>query len=306
MRTERAMNERIAIHGVWCATLTPLDRRGDVDHGRLAAHVRQLFDAGIDGVAPFGTTGEGQSFGVDERKAGLEAMIAEGIAPARILAATGCAALPETIELTRHAVESGCTGALVLPPFFWKDVTVDGLYASYAELIEGVSDTRLRLYLYHIPQITAVPVRGAVIARLIAAYPGVIAGLKDSAGDLDHARAMRSRFPDLAVFVGHEPHLPAMLAAGGAGTICGIANLFPKLMRELYDGAGTPDGDAALATIRKFLEVALDYPLMPAFKALLAHLTGDDAWTAVRPTLAPLPADDCVAMIDRLRRASII
>jgi 4-hydroxy-tetrahydrodipicolinate synthase len=300
------MNDGTAIHGVWCATLTPLDARGGVDHPRLAAHAHRLLDSGIDGVAPFGTTGEGQSFGVDERKEALEALIANGVAPERILAATGCAALPETIELTRHAIQSGCPGALVLPPFFWKDVTIDGLYASYAALIDGVADDRLRLYLYHIPQITAVPVRGTIISRLIAAYPGVIAGLKDSSGDLDHARAMRSRFPYLAVFVGHEPHLPTMLAAGGAGTICGIANLFPTLMRELYDGAGNPAGDAALATIRKFLEVALDYPLMPAFKALLAHLTSDDGWVAVRPTLAPLPADDRAAMIDRLRRASII
>ena len=193
-----------------------------------------------------------------------------------------------------------------MPPFFWKDVTIDGLYASYAELIDGVADSRLRLYLYHIPQITAVPVRGAVIARLVAAYPGVIVGLKDSSGDLDHARAMRLRFPELAVFVGHEPHLPAMLAAGGAGTICGIANLFPELMRTLYDAAGTSDGEAALSTVRRLLEVVLDYPLMPAFKALLAHLAGDEAWLAVRPTLAPLAADDRAAMLDRLRRAGVI
>ena len=207
------MNDRSTIHGVWCATLTPLDDRGAVDHGRLAAHVGRLFDAGIDGIVPFGTTGEGQSFGVGERKDGLEALIAAGIAPDRILAATGCVALPETIDLTRHAIARGCAGALVLPPFFWKRVTDDGLHASYAALIEGVADARLRLYLYHIPQVTAVPIAAAVVARLRAAYPGVVVGLKDSAGDLDHSLAMLSRFPDLAVFAGHEPHLQSMLAA---------------------------------------------------------------------------------------------
>ncbi len=117
---------------------------------------------------------------------------------------------------------------------------------------------------------------------------------------------MQARFPDLAVFVGHEPHLPAMLAAGGAGTICGIANLFPQLMRRLFDGADSPDGEAALAAIHQFLDVALDYPLMPAFKALLAHLAGDDAWVAVRPSLAPLSAADHDALLARLRRTSII
>ena len=300
------MSERATIRGVWCATLSPLDGRGGLDHRRNAEHARRLFAAGVDGIAPFGTTGEGQSFSVAERKEGLEALIDEGIAPSRILAATGCAALPEAIDLTRHAVEWGCAGVLVLPPFFWKGVTDDGLYASYAALIEGVADLRLRLYLYHIPQISAVPVPAAVIERLCVAFPGVVAGVKDSAGDLAHTLALAARFPELAIFTGHEPHLPRMLAAGGAGTVCGIANLFPQLLRRLFDGAGTPDGDAALAAIRAFLDVALDYPLMPAFKALQATLTGDAAWTAVRPPLAPLSATDAETMHERLRRASII
>jgi 4-hydroxy-tetrahydrodipicolinate synthase len=300
------MNDSATIHGVWCATLTPLGDDGGIDHARFAAHARTLLDAGIDGIAPFGTTGEGQSFGVAERTRGLEALVGAGIAPTRILAATGCAALPETVLLTRHAVAQGCIGALVLPPFFWKEVTDDGLFTYYAALIEAVADARLRLYLYHIPQVTAAPIPGSVIARLRTAYPGVVVGLKDSAGDLDHSRALKSRFPDLAVFVGHEPHLHAMLAAGGAGTICGVANLFPQLMRRLFDGAGMPDGDSALGTVRRFIDIAVEYPLMPAFKALLAHLSGDDAWIAVRPPLAPLSAADRDAMLDRLRRASII
>jgi len=299
------MNEQTAIHGVWCATLTPLDGRGAVDHARFAAHVRRLFDAGVDGIAPFGTTGEGQSFGVAERKQALEALIAAGVAPGRILAATGCAALPETADLTRHAIACGCAGVLVLPPFFWKDVAAEGVYASYAALIDEVADARLRLYLYHIPQITGVPIASTVITRLVAAYPGIVAGLKDSAADLDHSKAMRVRFPELAVFVGHEPHLPPMLAAGGAGTICGIANMFPQLIRRLFDGAGAPDGDRALATVQRFIDVAYDYPLMSAFKALQAHLAGNEAWTTVRAPLVQLPPEDRAAMIDRLRRAGV-
>ena len=300
------MGERATIRGVWCATLTPLTDSGAPDHARLVQHVRRLQDEGVDGVAPFGTTGEGQSFSVAERRAGLEALVEAGIAPGRILPATGCAALPDTVELTRHAIALGCAGALVLPPFFFKEVTDDGLFGSYAALIDAVADPRLALYLYHIPQITAVPVPAQVIGRLRTAYPGVVAGLKDSAGVLEHTRAVLARFPDLAVFVGHEPHLPAMLAAGGAGTICGIANLFPLLVRRLHDGAGTPDGDAALATIRQFIAIAFDYPPMPAFKALQAHLTRDDAWARVRPPLSPLSAADGRAMLDRLRGSGII
>jgi len=300
------MGGQAAIRGVWCATLTPLDANGRFDHQRLVAHAHQLFNEGVDGIAPFGTTGEGQSFGLAERRAGLERIIAAGVAPHRILAATGCAALPETVELTRHAVEAGCAGALVLPPFFWKDATDDGMYAYYATLIDRVGNSSLRMYLYHIPQVTAVPITTALIKRLRAAHPGVVAGLKDSAGDLEHSRAMVARFPELAVFVGHEPHLPAMRAAGGAGTICGVANFFPRLVRRLHENPGTPDCDAALDTIRRFVEIALAYPLMPAFKALQAHLTGDDGWRAVRPPLAALPAADSGAMLERLRTSGII
>ena len=299
------MSER-TLRGVWCATLTPLDGRGAVDHARFAAHARRLFDAGIDGIAPFGTTGEGQSFGVAERKEALEALIAAGVSPARILPAAGCMALPDACDLTRHAIECGCAGVLVLPPFFWKDVSADGVYASYATLIDTVADARLRLVLYHIPQITAVPIATGVIARLTAAYPGQVAGLKDSGGDLDHSKAMLAHFPELAIFVGHEPHLQPMLAAGGAGTICGVANMFPELMRRLFDSAGSADGDVAQDTIRRLLHVAFDYPLMPAYKAVQAHLTHDDAWLAVRPTLVALPATDRALLVGRLRAAGVI
>ena len=155
------------IRGVWCATLTPLDASGAPDARVLAAHVERLFAAGVDGIALFGTTGEGQSFSVAQRRRGLDALLAAGIPPQRVVAGTGCAAIADTIELTRHAVGAGCAGALVLPPFFFKGLSEEGIYASYARLIEGVADARLRLYLYHIPQVTcgAHPARRDFAAR---------------------------------------------------------------------------------------------------------------------------------------------
>src|SRR5690348_11047612 len=178
---------REPLRGVWCATLTPLASDRRPDHERLAAHVRRIFAAGVDGIALFGTTGEGQSFSTAERRAGLEALLAAGIDPARVLAGTGCAALPETIELTRHAVTCGCAGALVLPPFFFKDVSPEGVYASYARIADEVADARLRLYLYHIPQVTGVPITDEAIARLERAYPTLVAGVKDSECNLEHS-----------------------------------------------------------------------------------------------------------------------
>jgi 4-hydroxy-tetrahydrodipicolinate synthase len=276
------------LRGVWCATLTPLAADGRPDHARLVAHVRRIFAARVDGIALFGTTGEGQSFSSAERRAGLDALLAAGIEPKRVLAGTGCAALTETVELTRHAVACGCAGALVLPPFFFKDVGDEGVYASFARIADSVGDARLRMVLYHIPQVSGVAIAEPIIRRLVGDYPALIAGVKDSEGDLQHSLRLLSAFPQLAVFVGFEPHLPATLAAGGAGTICGIANLYPRLIRRLYDGAAEPDGRAALRTVERFIAALEGYPLFAAFKALLAELSGDGAWNALRPPLVPL------------------
>jgi 4-hydroxy-tetrahydrodipicolinate synthase len=278
------------LRGVWCATLTPLGADGRPDHARLVTHVRRLFAAGVDGIAPFGTTGEGQSFSVAERRDGLEALLAAGIDPARIVPGTGCAALPDTIELTRHAVAAGCAGALVLPPFFFKDVSVAGVYESFARVIDAVADTRLRLFLYHIPQVSGVAIPDKAIARLVDAYPGLIAGVKDSQCDLEHSLRLLASFPKLSIFVGFEPHLPAALAAGGAGTICGIANLYPRLIRRLYDHANDARHRDDLNRVERFIGALDSYPLFPAFKALQAELSGDPAWNTLRPPLVPLDA----------------
>jgi 4-hydroxy-tetrahydrodipicolinate synthase len=279
------------VQGVWCAVLTPFDSAGLPDSARLARHVRRILAAGVDGIALFGTTGEGQSLSLKERRAGLDALLAAGIAPNRIIAATGCASLPETIALTRHAVQSNCAGALVLPPFFFKAVTDEGVFASYARLIDGVGDARLPLYLYHIPQVSGVAISSSVIERLAIDYPGVLMGVKDSECNLDHTRRLLSRFGDLAIFVGFEPHLPAALAAGGAGTICGIANLFPRLLRRLHDNALTADYHDDLKRVEAFIAALERYPLFAAFKALQAELSDDDGWAALRPPLVALDSE---------------
>lgn len=273
------------IHGLWCATLTPVARSGAIDHARFAAHAHALLAQGVDGIAPFGTTGEGQSFAVDERRAGLDALLAAGIPGQKVVAATGCAALPETIALSRHALAAGCIGCLVLPPFFWKDVTDDGLFAWYAQLIEGVADTRLRLFLYHLPQVSAVPLSVDLVARLAAAFPGTVAGIKDSEGNWDHTSALLARVPQLTVVIGHEPHLPRLVRAGGAGTICGVANIYPDLVRALLQPNVTPEDEKRVAT---FIEIAFAQPFLAGFKSMLAERLHDPGWLPVRAPLVAL------------------
>jgi len=267
------------LRGVWCATLTPIDADGAIDVARFRDHVQMLLASGVDGVAPFGTTGEGQSFTVEERRAGIDALIATGIDARSIAPATGCAALGDTVALTRHAVEAGCGAALVLPPFFFKNIGDDGVFACYARLIERVRDDRLRVYLYHIPQVSGVPIGHDAIARLLAQFPGVIGGVKDSSGDLANSLELVRRFPSLDILVGHEPHLPTMLASGGAGTICGLANLYPDVLRRLHDA---PNDGAPLAFVQRLIGMLEPYALTPAIKGVRALLSRDAAWYAVR------------------------
>jgi 4-hydroxy-tetrahydrodipicolinate synthase len=297
------MKPAAPVHGLWCAMLTPLDTAGGVDHRMLVAHARSLLARGVDGVAPFGTTGEGQSFSVAERQAGIDALLTGGIPEDRLVAATGCAALSETIALTRHGVRAGCAACLVLPPFFWKDATDEGLFAWYAQVIEAVGDARLRVYLYHIPQVSGTPLSPDLIARLAAAFPGIIAGVKDSAGNWDNTQALLARVPQLAILVGHEPHLPRLLRAGGAGTICGVANVFPDLVRALFSPDVTPADEQRVVT---FIEIAFRQPFLAGFKALLAEQTRNPAWRAVRAPLLPLPAESRRTLLAALRDAGLL
>jgi 4-hydroxy-tetrahydrodipicolinate synthase len=288
------------IHGLWCATLTPLTRAGGIDHTRFAAHVHALLAQGVNGVAPFGTTGEGQSFAADERRAGIDALLAAGVPGQRIVAGTGCAALPETIALSRHALAAGCLACLVLPPFFWKDATDDGLFAWYARLIEGVADARLKLLLYHLPQVSAVPLSVDLVARLAAAFPGTVVGVKDSEGNWDHTSALLARVPELTIVIGHEPHLPRLMRAGGAGTICGVANLYPDLVHALLRPTVSADDEKRIAA---FIAIAFQQPFLAGFKSVLADRLHDPDWLAVRAPLLPLDETQRRSLRAALERA---
>jgi 4-hydroxy-tetrahydrodipicolinate synthase len=281
------------IRGLWCAMLTPIAADGRVDHARLVRHAHWLFAQGVVGLAPFGTTGEGQSFALDERRAGLDALLEAGVPAAKVIPGTGCAALPETVALTRHAVAAGCVACLVLPPFFWKDPSDDGLFAWYAQLIERVADPRLRIFLYHLPQISSVPLSVDLVARLATAFPGVVVGVKDSAGQWDHTAALLARVPELAIVIGHEPQLPRLMRAGGAGTICGIANVLPGLVQKLLSPSAT---DADVARCMSFVDVLFRLPFLAAFKAMVAQREHDAEWLRVRPPLVALDPQQRAAL----------
>lgn len=281
-----------AFRGIWPALLTPLKPDLSIDHARLAAHCKTLLTKGCPGVTAFGTTGEGPSFSMAERKQAIEQLIANGIPAAQIMVSTSCAALPETLELTRHAVHAGVHGCLMLPPFFFKGASDQGIIDSYRYVIDGVADARLRLYLYHIPQVSGVALSRHVIATLKRLYPQTILGIKDSACDTAHSVALAEAFmQDLMVYVGYEPDLPEMGRRGSTGAISGLANFMPRVVDRLVAQPDAPATPLERERVLQLIGLLNDYSLMPALKGIMALQSGEPDWLRVRPPLVALNAE---------------
>lgn len=273
--------------GILAAVLTPIDDDGWCDNRHLAVHCRTLLDEGCHGVSLFGTTGEGPAFSVRERKEGLEAVLAAGVPAAKILPGTGCAAPGDTVDLTRHALECGCENVLVMPPFFFKDVSDQGVFRFYAHVIEAARSDTLRVYIYNFPEVTGVWIRPNVVERLIAGYGPVIAGVKDSSGDWDYVNAVLE-LPGLAVFSGWETYLPRLLAMGGKGNVSGLANVIPSILRRLFDERPADPADPLLSGVTRLVEEFDGLPVGPGIRALAATLRKWPAWRNMRPPLEPL------------------
>jgi 4-hydroxy-tetrahydrodipicolinate synthase len=282
--------------GVFCAALTPLDADLRPNHGAFVAHCRRLIADGCAGVALLGTTGEANSFSTAERKALLEAAVEGGIAPSQLLPGTGVAALTETVDLTRHAVSLGVVSVVMLPPFYYKGVSDDGLFAAYARIIETIADDRLQIVLYHIPQVSGIPLSLPLIGRLIEAFPDTVVGIKDSAGDFANMQALLAAFPGFSVLAGADPLLLPLIKAGGAGCITATSNLVANSLRTVYDHANDParaaEVEAAQARINAYRSLSNSYVQIPTIKAMVGLKNGNSAWARPRPPLMPLSAAD--------------
>jgi 4-hydroxy-tetrahydrodipicolinate synthase len=288
-----------AVPRVFAPVVTPFDAGLGVDTPRFVAFCRWLVGQGA-GLALFGTNSEANSLSLAERRAALDSVLEADLDAANLLPGTGACALPDAIELTRHAVSAGCAGVLMLPPFYYKGVGDDGLFSYYSEVIEAVGSGDLRVLLYHIPQMTGVPISPALIERLIAAYPRTVIGIKDSSGDWDNAHMLLTRFPGFKVFPASEAWLGRALPLGAAGCISATANLQPGPIASLL-AAATPEARAPwvdrVSTIRLAMQAQ---PMIPALKAVVAHHAGFDGWTRVRPPLTPFGGRQAGALIAQL------
>jgi 4-hydroxy-tetrahydrodipicolinate synthase len=295
-----SVTERRPFGGVLVPALTPFKADGSVDEAAFLSFCRWLLEQGANGLAVFGTTSEANSLSLAERMSLLELLVDSKIPAKTLMPGTGACSIPEAVQLTKAAISAGAGGVLVLPPFYYKNVSEDGVFAYYAEVIERVGERALRLYLYHIPQMSGVAVTPAIISRLMSAYGPVIAGLKDSSGSWENTERLLHEFPGLAIFPASERFLLAGLAKGAAGCISATANFQVQRIRRLID-APNGDGRARLdeesGRVRAIFE---KYPLIPALKAMAAHRFGRDSWRIVRPPLRELTDVQRRELIDAL------
>jgi 4-hydroxy-tetrahydrodipicolinate synthase len=294
------MSQRI--RGVLAPVVTPFKVDFSPDRERFIRHCQWLLSQNC-GLAPFGTTSEANSMSTDERISLLEALVAARIDPSRVMPGTGCCSIVETAALTAHAVKHGCAGVLMLPPFYYKDISEEGLYRYFSEVVQRVGDARLRIYLYHIPPIAIVGITPKLVERLLKAYPSAIAGMKDSSGNWNNTKTFLDAFggEGFDVFVGSESFLLANMRNGGAGTISATANVNPEAIHKLYAACtGNQPSDighqtSELEALQARLNVVRDvfssrkFPSMiAAVKQAIALYASDPEWARVRPPLVEL------------------
>ncbi|MDB5368451.1 MAG: Dihydrodipicolinate synthetase family protein [Roseomonas sp.] len=268
--------------GLGCAIATPVSASGAIDLPRLATHAKACLDGGCDNLTLFGTTGEGSSFGIAPRQAAFAALVAAGIAPAEKLL-SGVIALSDedAAAQAEAALAAGCGGLLIAPPSYFRAVDDDSVFAWFSRILSPLAG-RTKVYLYHIPSMTGVAVSPAVVGRLRTAFPGLVAGVKDSSGSWENTAALLAQHRDLQILVGDERHLAHAVREGGSGTICGVSNIAPQI---LLGPAKRGEEDPRIAPL---IEAAFQHPIIPALKALIACRYGDMAWLNTRAPLPPL------------------
>src|SRR5215211_4502959 len=305
------MSERI--RGGLAPVVTPFKRNLSPDQERFIKHCRSLLSQNC-GLAPFGTTSEANSISGDERISLLDALVAAGIDPSRMMPGTGCCSITETVALTAHAVKHGCAGVLMLPPFYYKEVTEEGLYRYFSDVIQRVGDARLRIYLYHIPPVAIVGITLKLVERLLKTYPDAIGGMKDSSGDWNNTKTFLDAFSGehFAVFVGSESFLLENMSTGGAGTISATANVNPAAIHELYaECVGQSKFEnrepkleqlqVRLSVVREIFSSRKFPSMIAAMKQAIAIYPNDPEWVRVRPPLVELTGNQAKLLAAELK-----
>jgi 4-hydroxy-tetrahydrodipicolinate synthase len=283
--------------GLSCALALPLTGRFDIDFTRLVAHAQRCLASGCSSVTVFGTTGEGASISLAEREQVLAALAESGIGMDQVIGGVTASSVGDAVAQARLLMERGCRAALVAPPFYFKDLTDDGLSNWFSLFCEKLDEERIKVILYHIPSATATPLSVPLISRLRESFPRTIQGVKDSGSDWSYTEALLKSHNDLAILIGNERHLAAGVRLGASGAISGLANLLPKLLLRIIETGRDDNRITSLAT-----EI-LRFPVIPAIKVLLAYRDNNPAWAAPRPPLVRLSKADATSLLLAFDRA---
>ena len=287
--------------GIFAAAATPLRHDLTIDAERLVRHCRWLLnEGGCDGVNLLGTTGEATSFSIEQRLGAMRAIAESGLPMSRLMVGSGAAAMRDAITLTSAARELKFAGALLLPPFYYKNIADDALEAYVATVIEEACGGDFGLYLYHIPQFSAVPYPIALVERLAKRFPDTLAGIKDSSGNIEHSIALAESLPSLAVFPGAETILGLAPNVNFAGCISATTNVTGAITSRGWKARGTEEGARALASAAEIRAALSETPVISSVKWTLAELQNDPEWRRVHPPLSPMAEPDWLKLRAKL------
>jgi len=291
------------IKGLISPILSPFDDNLNFNQEMYNELAKDLLSTGCSGLAPFGTTGEALSVSNDERMQALENLIKSGISPNKLIPGTGLCNFPDTVKISRHAIELGCKGVMTLPAFYFKDVTDEGLFQYYERLIDEINHPNLKIYLYHIPQVSGVGLSIPLVKKLRSTYPDIIVGIKDSSGVWENTEQLLS-IDGLIVYPGAELPVIDAIKLGGPGCISATANFNPTNIARVIELSHDGKWDQAEEAHKDVKEVRYlfqDYSAIPAQKAMLAIKYKDDRWKNIRPPLVQISEQRSSELADKLR-----
>ena len=291
-----------SLPAVLSPVLTPFTANGDVDHQRLLKHCQWLAANGV-GHALFGTNSEANSMSVRQKMDALTKLIEGGLDPSHIMPGTGATAIDAAVSMTNHALAHHCAAVLMIPPFYYKDITDDGLFAYFSEVIQKVGNSALQIYFYNIPPVTKITLSLSLLDRLVRAYPKTIMGMKDSSGDWSYTESVIKLLAPhgFRVYAGNEAFLLRTMKAGGAGCISATVNMNPKAIAKLaahWEDADAAEQQIGLDRVRSVFD---KHQMITGMKTALAFFSKDPDWLRVRPPLMQLSGDQQGQLMGELK-----